>query len=161
MTRSSYRVWCGVIGRVLPKPAALMREALNETLPVRIATGEIRAYLPVSSDEGMAAGSGTSLGLVQLRLRLQYLGCVSNGDTAVLHKAIDIAWWLCDKNRIRGPLAHWRTVGNIGHYDTQTSSELMLTCQLNPYSRSWGDVTRSNPAYCSRVSSQLFHLNHV
>ena len=38
-----------------------MREALNETLPVRIATGEIRAYLPVSSDKGMAAGSGTSL----------------------------------------------------------------------------------------------------
>ena len=38
-----------------------MREALSETLPVRIATGEIRAYLPVSSDEGMAAGSGTSL----------------------------------------------------------------------------------------------------
>ena len=61
MTRSSYRAWCGVIGRVLPKPAALMREALSETLPVRIATGEIRAYLPVSSDEGMAAGSGTSL----------------------------------------------------------------------------------------------------
>ena len=49
MTRSSYRAWCGVIGRVLPKPAALMREALSETLPVRIATGEIRAYLPVSS----------------------------------------------------------------------------------------------------------------
>ena len=64
MTRSSYRAWCGVIGRVLPKPAALMREALSETLPVRIATGEIRAYLPVSSDEGMAAGSGTSLALV-------------------------------------------------------------------------------------------------
>ena len=61
MTRNSYRAWCGVIGRVLPKPAALMREALSETLPVRIATGEIRAYLPVSSDEGMAAGSGTSL----------------------------------------------------------------------------------------------------
>ena len=61
MTRSSYRAWWGVIGRVLPKPAALMREALSETLPVRIATGEIRAYLPVSSDEGMAAGSGTSL----------------------------------------------------------------------------------------------------
>ena len=61
MTPSSYRAWCGVIGRVLPKPAALMREALSETLPVRIATGEIRAYLPVSSDEGMAAGSGTSL----------------------------------------------------------------------------------------------------
>ena len=40
-----------------------MREALSETLPVRIATGEIRAYLPVSSDEGMAAGSGTSLAL--------------------------------------------------------------------------------------------------
>ena len=39
-----------------------MREALSETLPVRIATGEIGAYLPVSSDEGMAAGSGTSLG---------------------------------------------------------------------------------------------------
>ena len=38
-----------------------LREALSETLPVRIATGEIRAYLPVSSDEGMAAGSGTSL----------------------------------------------------------------------------------------------------
>ena len=38
-----------------------MREALSETLPVRIATGEIRAYLPVSSDEGMAASSGTSL----------------------------------------------------------------------------------------------------
>ena len=38
-----------------------MREALSETLPVRIATGEIRAYLAVSSDEGMAAGSGTSL----------------------------------------------------------------------------------------------------
>ena len=38
-----------------------MREALSETLPVSIATGEIRAYLPVSSDEGMAAGSGTSL----------------------------------------------------------------------------------------------------
>ena len=52
----------GVIGRVLPKPEALMREALSETLPVRIATGEIWAYLPVSSDEGMAAGSGTSLG---------------------------------------------------------------------------------------------------
>ena len=61
MTPSSYRAWCGVIGRVLPKPAAVMREALSETLPVRIATGEIRAYLPVSSDEGMAAGSGTSL----------------------------------------------------------------------------------------------------
>ena len=60
MTRSSYRAWCGVIGRVLPKPAALMREALSETLPIRIATGEIWAYLPVSSDEGMAAGSGTS-----------------------------------------------------------------------------------------------------
>ena len=45
MKRSSYRAWCGVIGRVLPKPAALMREALSETLPVRIATGEIRAYL--------------------------------------------------------------------------------------------------------------------
>ena len=60
MTRSSYHAWCGVIGRVLPKPEALMREALSETLPVRIATGEIRAYLPVSSDEGMAAGSGTS-----------------------------------------------------------------------------------------------------
>ena len=40
-----------------------MREALSEMLPVRIATGEIRAYLPVSSDEGMAAGSGTSLTL--------------------------------------------------------------------------------------------------
>ena len=60
MTRSSCRAWCGVIGRVLPKPAALMREALSETLPIRIATGEIQAYLPVSSDEGMAAGSGTS-----------------------------------------------------------------------------------------------------
>ena len=33
-----------------------MRDALSETLPVRIATGEIRAYLPVASDEGMAAG---------------------------------------------------------------------------------------------------------
>ena len=64
MTRSSYRAWCGVIGRVLPKPAALMREALSEMLPVRITTGEIRAYLPVSSDEGMAAGSGTSLSYV-------------------------------------------------------------------------------------------------
>ena len=42
-----------------------MREALSETLPVRIATGEIRAYLPVSSDEGMAAGSGTSLSYTQ------------------------------------------------------------------------------------------------
>ena len=61
MTRSSYHAWRGVIGRVLPKPEALMREALSETLPVRIATGEIRAYLPVSSDEGMATGSGTSL----------------------------------------------------------------------------------------------------
>ena len=59
--RSSYHTWRGVIGRVLPKPAALMRETLSETLPVRIATGEIRAYLPVSSDEGMAAGSRTSL----------------------------------------------------------------------------------------------------
>ena len=38
-----------------------MREALSETQPVRIATGEIGAYLPVSSDEGMAVGSGTSL----------------------------------------------------------------------------------------------------
>ena len=44
--------------------AALMRETPSETLPVRIATGEIRAYLPGSSDEGMAAGSGTSLATV-------------------------------------------------------------------------------------------------
>ena len=81
MTRSSYRAWCGVIGRVLPKPAALMREALSETLPVRIATGEIRAYLPVSSDEGMAAGSGTSLPLPPI-----------TADCHRLLPAIIVAW---------------------------------------------------------------------
>ena len=80
MTPSSYRAWCGVIGRVLPKPAALMREALSETLPVRIATGEIRAYLPVSSDEGMAAGSGTSLTAVR---RIYQRGAL---NIAILYK---------------------------------------------------------------------------
>ena len=44
--------------------------ALSETLPVGIATGEIRAYLPVSSDEGMAAGSGTSLSPRLLKIEL-------------------------------------------------------------------------------------------
>ena len=87
MARSSCRAWRGVIGRVLPKPAALMREALSETLPVRIATGEIRAYLPVSSDEGMAAGSGTSLtGLLHrhwtLRRLMPFRGCDSYGPRA-------------------------------------------------------------------------------
>ena len=46
-----------------------MRETLSEMLPVRIAMGEIQAYLPVSSDEGMAAGSGTSLGGLRDRAR--------------------------------------------------------------------------------------------
>ena len=39
---------------------------LGETLPVTIPTGEIRAYLPVLSDEGRTAGSGTSLSLMQV-----------------------------------------------------------------------------------------------
>ena len=55
-----------------------MREALSETLPVRIATGEIRAYLPVSSDEGMAAGSGTSL-------------CLEEYSMYFVHKCLNIA----------------------------------------------------------------------
>ena len=84
MTRSSYRAWCGVIGRVLPKPAALMREALSETLPVRIATGEIRAYLPVSSDEGMAAGSGTSLTPPLAMLPNLVLSCLSGHSETLL-----------------------------------------------------------------------------
>ena len=40
---------------------ALMRETLSETQPVRIPTGEIVAYPPVSSDEERAAGRGHSI----------------------------------------------------------------------------------------------------
>ena len=95
MTRSSYRAWCGVIGRVLPKPAALMREALSETLPVRIATGEIRAYLPVSSDEGMAAGSGTSLWDVSppnlVGSRSREIGCYNDRIVLEFDRHLDSA----------------------------------------------------------------------
>ena len=57
--RPGFKYWNPVIERNIFR----LNKALSEMLPVRIATGEIRAYLPVSSDEGMAAGSGTSLTL--------------------------------------------------------------------------------------------------
>ena len=148
MTRSSYRAWCGVIGRVSPKPAALMREVLSETLPVRIATGEIRAYLPVSSGEGMAAGSGTNLeGWVSCHS--QHMMTSSNGNIFRVTRLLALC---VGKSPVTGEFPAQRPVTR----SFDVFFDLRLNKRLSKQSLGWWFETLScslwrhrNKMYCS------------